>query len=66
MPDKEIKLVQSVGQTTWAIYFGDRYDDQLTWDETLGCVASILLGNDPKYLRTKEEWEAWKKRLACK
>ena len=38
--------------------FDNRYEDRLCFDEALGVIASILLGQNPRYLKTKEEHEA--------
>jgi hypothetical protein len=59
MPDKEIRVVQKEGAFTWGVWFGDRYDEVLGFDEALACVAAILLGVEPRYLRTEKEWEQY-------
>lgn len=42
-------------ESGWAITYGDRWEDELCWDEALGVVASIVHGISPKYLRTTAE-----------
>lgn len=36
-----------------------RYDDSLSFDEALGCVASFLCKQEPRYLRTEAEWKEY-------
>lgn len=43
---------------------GDRYSDQLTFDEMFGVLMSLILPNDKRaneihehWMRTKEEWD---------
>lgn len=63
MPDREIKLIQKEGRLDWQVHFGERYDYQLSWDEALGVVASILLGNQARYLRTLEQWREYERKI---
>ena len=47
----------------WNVTVGDRYADQLGYDECLGLVATLIVNNSPKnclgWLKTKEQHEAW-------
>jgi hypothetical protein len=45
----------------WFVKCGDRYCDELCWDEMLGTVARLTLNGAgaPNYLKTKEEWKQY-------
>lgn len=48
---------------------GDRYSDQLGYDEMLGLVSALTIAKEPNCLRwmqTKEEHAAWKNSLSPK
>ncbi len=51
---------------SFAVRMGDRYQDGLTWDEMLGCIAATTMPRSPvpcQYLRTKEEHAEFLSRL---
>jgi hypothetical protein len=62
--DRQIRVVQKEGAYPWAVFYQptegpEVYDDQLTFDEALGVVAAILLGMEPRYLRSAEQWKQY-------
>lgn len=46
---------------------GDKYSDQLGWDEMLGTIAALTMPKSlpcVSWLKTKEEHEAWRNSLS--
>jgi hypothetical protein len=51
-------------ENSYTVIADGRFCKQLTKDEALGVVASILFGEKPIFLRTYEAWVATEKRLS--
>lgn len=48
------------------VHEGERYSNELTWDEMLGQVASLTHSeiSRPRYsMQTPEEWSEWEERV---
>lgn len=64
--EKQIELIQKTDGGTWSVRYvrpeSTIYDDELSFDEALGCVAAIMFGQEPRYLRTTEYWDDWNKK----
>ena len=52
----ELEKHESFG---WKVRYGDYWEDRLTLDEALGCVASIMFTGKAPYLKNPIEHALW-------
>lgn len=55
-----------VTERGYTVREGDRYHDELCWDEMLGQVTELThpkLGETRYPMMTEEQWTAWRERL---
>lgn len=56
--------LQQSEHNSWIVRAGDRYENELGWDEALGCIAAIILRpNNVPYLRDAEQHKAFEDSL---
>ncbi|AET91059.1 hypothetical protein BYI23_B004520 [Burkholderia sp. YI23] len=61
-----VLVIEINGGNSFTLHEGDRYHDELCWDELLGMVAEMThprLGDGRYGLRTREEWTAWRRSM---
>lgn len=55
----EIRIAKRDGGS-FDVHYGDRYAEELTFDEMLGMVATLTMPEKPRqreWLKTAEEWQ---------
>jgi hypothetical protein len=63
---QRIITIEQHDRNNFSVVSGDAYAEHLTFDEVLGCVASLITPPHPVFLYTAQqnhqEWERWQER----